>query len=331
MIWVGGGAMNAGAEVLALAEKISAPVVANRTGKGVVDARHPLSLSTLGAQPLWRETDLLIGMGTRLSIPLPGWGPAAEGLKVARIDIDPAEPRRLAVDVPIVADAADAARALTRAVARRDGGARRSAIGDAKAFASEAIAKAQPQQGFIEAIRAALPEDGILVDEMTQVAYIAWNGYQAYQPRTFITSGFSGTLGYGFPTALGVKAANPDRAVVSIAGDGGFLYAGTELATAVHHGINLVTVVFDNASYGNVLRDQKRLYDGRHAGSLLTSPDFETFARAFGTRAWRAEDPDQLRSALPEALAADAPALIVVPSDIEKDYPPYALPSPRRR
>jgi acetolactate synthase-1/2/3 large subunit len=330
MIWIGGGAMHAGAEVLALAEKIGAPVVANRTGKGAVDARHPLSLSTLAAQPLWRETDLLIGIGTRLSIPLPGWGPAAEGLKVARIDIDPAEPRRFAVDIPIVADAADAARALTAAVAAKNDPARRAAIAEGKAFAAPAIAKAQPQQGFIEAIRAALPDDGVLVDEMTQVAYIAWNGYPAHGPRTFITSGFSGTLGYGFPTALGVKAALPDRAVVSIAGDGGFLYAGTELATAVHHGINLVTVVFDNGAYGNVLRDQKRLFEGRHAGSELTSPDFETFARAFAVPTWRATNPAELQAAITEALAANAPALIVVPTDIEKDFPPYALPSPRR-
>jgi acetolactate synthase-1/2/3 large subunit len=330
MIWVGGGAMNAGAEVLALAEKIGAPVACNRTGKGVIDARHPLSLGSRAAQRLWRETDLLIGFGTRLSI-LPGAGPAPDGLKVARIDIDPAEPRRLAVDIPIVADAADAARALCAAVAAKDDPARLADIAEAKAWAAETIATAQPQQGLIDAIRDVLPDDGILVDEMTQVAYIAWNGYAAYQPRSFITSGFSGTLGYGFPTALGVKVAHPDRAVVSINGDGGFLYGGAELATAVHHGINLVTVVFDNGSYGNVLRDQKRLYEGRHSGSMLTSPDFEAYARAFGALAWRAETADELRGALKAALAAGAPSLIVVPSDITKDTPPYALPSARRQ
>src|SRR6478735_7827722 len=108
MIVVGGGALNAGPEVLALAEKIGAPVVAFRTGKGVVDSRHPLSLTTVAGFRLWDSTDLLIGIGSRLEIPLARWAPAPAGLKVGRIDIDPAEHRRLAVDVPIVADAADA-------------------------------------------------------------------------------------------------------------------------------------------------------------------------------------------------------------------------------
>ncbi|HEX2891045.1 thiamine pyrophosphate-dependent enzyme [Vineibacter terrae] len=331
MIWVGGGAAEAGPEILALAERIGAPVVSFRAGKGVVDSRHELSLNTVGGFQLWDKTDLLIGIGTRLDVPTARWTPAPAGLKLARIDIDPAEHRRLAVDVAIVADAADGARALTAAVTRRENAAWRDAVAAAKAAALAAIEKAQPQYSFVEAIRDVLPDDGIVVDEVTQVAYIAWYGYPVHRPRTLITSGFSGTLGYGFPTALGVKVANPDRPVVSITGDGGFLFGGSDLATAVQFGINLVTVVVNNAAYGNVLRDQQRLYDGRHAGAELTNPDFLAYARAFGVAAWRVETADALRGALREALAGDGPALIEVVSDITKDYPPYEFHQPRRR
>ena len=330
MIWVGGGAANAGPEILALAEKIGAPVVSFRTGKGVVDSRHPLSLGTVGGFHLWDKTDLLIGIGTRLEVPIARWAPAPAGLKIARIDIDPAEHRRLTVDVPIVADAADGARALAAAVARNDDPARRAVVAAAKVAALAQIQKAQPQYSLVATIRDVLPDDGILVDEVTQVAYIAWYGYPVYQPRGLITSGLSGTLGYGFPTALGVKVGNPDRAVVSITGDGGFLFGGSDLATAVQHGINLVTVVVNNASYGNVLRDQQRLFDGRHSGSVLTNPDFVAYARSFGVAAWRVQDADGLRGALNEALVANAPAVIEVVSDITKDYPPYEFHQPTR-
>ena len=329
MIWVGGGAADAGPEILALAEKIGAPVVSYRMGKGVVDSRHPLSLNTVGGFELWDKTDLLIGIGTRLDTPIGRWAPAPAGLKTARIDIDPIEHRRLTVDVAIVADAADGARALTALVKGRDDPARRAAVAAAKAAALAAIVKADPQYSIMKVLREVLPDDGIVVDEVTQLGYIIWYGYPVHQPRRLISSGFSGTLGYGFPTALGVKVANPDRPVVSVTGDGGFLFGGSDLATAKQFGINLVTVVVNNASYGNVLRDQQRLYEGRHSGAVLTNPDFQAYARAFGVGAWRVETADAFRGALKEALASDAPAMIEVVSDITKDYPPYRFHNPR--
>ena len=143
----------------------------------------------------------------------------------------------------------------------------------------------------MKAIREVLPDDGIVVDEVTQLGYIIWYGYPVHQPRRLVTSGFSGTLGYGFPTALGVKVANPDRPVVSVTGDGGFLFGGSDLSTAKQFGINLVTVLVNNASYGNVKRDQERLYEGRHSGAVLHNPDFQAYARSFGVPAWRVETP----------------------------------------
>jgi acetolactate synthase-1/2/3 large subunit len=329
MIWIGGGAVDAGPEILALAEKIGAPVVSFRMGKGVVDSRHPLSLNTVGGFELWDKTDLLIGIGTRLDVPIARWAPAPAGLKTARIDIDPIEHRRLSVDVAIVADAADGTRALTALVKSKDDPARRAAVAAAKAAALAAIQKADPQYSFMKVLREVLPDDGIVVDEVTQLGYIIWYGYPVHQPRRLISSGFSGTLGYGFPTALGVKVANPDRPVVSVTGDGGFLFGGSDLATAKQFGINLVTVVVNNSSYGNVQRDQQRLYEGRHSGAVLTNPDFQAYARAFGVGAWRVETADAFRGALKEALASDAPAVVEVMSDITKDYPPYKFHQPR--
>ena len=174
--------------------------------------------------------------------------------------------------------------------------------------------------GGLQVLRADAPE--VLLERRPQHAGV-------HQPRRLISSGFSGTLGYGFPTALGVKVANPDRPVISVAGDGGFLFGGSDLATARQFGINLVTVVVNNASYGNVLRDQQRLYEGRHSGSVLTNPDFQAYAKSFGVPSWRVETADGLRGALKEALASDAPTLIEVISDIAKDYPPYKFHQPR--
>lgn len=330
MIWVGAGAMDAGAEIRALAERIGAPVVRYRGGRGVLDDRHPLSLTVPEGYRLWPGTDLLIGFGTRLDVPVARWGRLPDGVRIARIDIDPAEMRRLAVDLGIVADAADAARALTEAVAHRDDPDRAAAIAAAKAEVAAEIRSLQPQMSFLDAIRDALPEDGIFCDEMTQVGYVSAFGMPFHAPRTAIGSGFSGNLGAGFPTALGVKVAHPDRAVVAVTGDGGFLFGGSDLATAVRHGINLVTVLFNNDSYGNVLRDQRRLYDGRDCGAELTNPDFQTYARAFGVRSWRVTDAAGLRNALREALAANAPSLIEVMTDIAKEPSPFRFIAPHR-
>ncbi len=330
MIWIGSGAMDAGPEIQALAEKIGAPVVRYRGGRGVLDDRHPLSLTVPAGYRLWPETDLLIGIGTRLDVPTARWGKLPQGIRIARIDIDPAEMRRLAVDLGIVADAADAAGALTAAVAGRDDPGRAAAIAKAKAEVAAEIQSLQPQMSFLEAIRDVLPEDGIFCDEMTQVGYVSAFGMPFHQPRTAIGTGFSGNLGAGFPTALGVKVAHPDRAVVAVTGDGGFLFGGSDLATAVRFGINLVTVLFNNESYGNVLRDQRRLYDGRHSGAELTNPDFQTYAKAFGVRSWRVGDADGLRGALREALAANAPCLIEVMTDITKEPSPFGFITPTR-
>jgi acetolactate synthase-1/2/3 large subunit len=330
MLWVGGGALHAAAEINALAERIGAPVVSFRGGRGIVDDRNPLGLTIPAAYRLWPQTDLLVAFGTRLEVPTSRWGRLPAALKIARIDIDPAEMARLKVDIGIVADTADAARALADAVAPRADSEREAVIAQAKADTAADIQRVQPQMSLLEAIREVLPENGILCDEMTQVGYVSWFGFPFHAPRTLITSGFSGTLGAGFPTALGVKVAMPDRPVVSLNGDGGFLFGGAELATAVQHGINLITIVFNNSAYGNVLRDQRRLFEGRESGSALRNPDFQQYAKSFGVPAWRVTDAAELRSALAQALTATTPTFIEVMTDITKETGPWDFIAPGR-
>ncbi|MDE3114318.1 MAG: hypothetical protein KGL26_01845 [Pseudomonadota bacterium] len=320
MIFTGSGAQHAAEAVAALAERLQAPVVGFRGGRGIVGEDQPLGLSMAAAHLLWPETDLMIGIGSRLEIPFMRWGSmmkahrALPGRKLIRIDIDPAEMGKLDTDGPLVGDAAAVAMALVKALdaSGHTPSGDTTAIAEAKARAGVQIRSVQPQMDYLDAIRKVLPRDGFLVEELTQAGFTSNYGFPVYQPRTYVSCGYQGTLGFGFPTALGVKVANPDRAVVSITGDGGFLFAMPELATAVQYGIATVTIVFDNASYGNVRRDQETRYGGRLIGSDLVNPDFARLAESFGVRAYIVSSPAEMAPALQSALALDEPALIWV-------------------
>ena len=142
---------------------------------------------------------------------------------------------------------------------------------------------------YLDVLRAVLPRDAFVTEELSQVGFASWFGFPVYEPRTFVTAGYQGTLGSGFPTALGVKVAHPDKPVVAITGDGGFMFAAQELATAVQYGIGVVTLVFNNGAYGNVRRDQMEHFDGRVIASDLSNPDFVKFAESFGVAAERVD------------------------------------------
>jgi acetolactate synthase-1/2/3 large subunit len=323
MIFVGSGAIDARDEILELAELIDAPVVAFRSGRGIVSNAHELGLTMASAYKLWPHTDLMIGIGTRMELPTTfRWPFRPDGLKSIRIDIDPSEVRRLAIDAPVVADALAGTRELLAAV-RKQGysktSGRRAAIRDASAATLKEIQSIQPQMAYLNILRDVLPANAIVTDEVSQVGFASWYGFPIYEPRTFITSGYQGTLGSGFPTALGAKVANPDRAVVAITGDGGFMFGVQELATAVQFKIGVVTLVFNNNAYGNVRRDQRERFDGRVVASDLVNPDFVKLAESFGVKAWRVTSSDHFRSALEEALADGGPCLIdiEVPTDSE--------------
>jgi acetolactate synthase-1/2/3 large subunit len=320
MIFTGSGAQHAAAAVQALAQRLQAPVVAHRGGRGVVGDDQPLGLNMTAAWHLWSEVDLMIGIGTRLEIPFLYWGSmmkahrALPGRRLIRIDIDPAEMDKLDTDGPLVADVEAGVHALVAAldaagyVAHVDSGR----IAAAKERAAVEIRRVQPQMNYLDVIRAVLPRDGFLVEEVSQVGFASHFGWPVYAPRTYVSCGYQGTLGFGFPSALGVKVAHPERAVVSITGDGGFMFAMPELATAVQYGIDVVTIVFDNSAFENVRRDQQQRFGGREIGSRLCNPDFHDLARSFGIEAYRVDTPAALRPVLQHALALRAPALIHV-------------------
>jgi acetolactate synthase-1/2/3 large subunit len=328
MIFVGAGAIHAAEEILELAELIDAPVVAFRSGRGIVSNAHELGLTMASAYEVWPQTDLIIGIGTRLELPSWRWPYRPPGQKSIRIDIDPSEMRRFVPDVPIVADAQDGTRDLLAAVQRRGYNkqkGRRADIREATATTQKQIQSVQPQMAYLNILRDVLPSNAIVTDELSQVGFASWYGFPIYEPRTFITSGYEGTLGSGFPTALGAKIANPDRAVVAITGDGGFMFGVQELATAVQFNIGVVTLVFNNNSYGNVRRDQIQGFDGRVVASDLVNPDFVKLAESFGVGAVRVSTPDAFRPALERALADGGPYLVVIEVPKDSEASPWAF------
>ncbi|UPJ75083.1 thiamine pyrophosphate-dependent enzyme [Bradyrhizobium sp. 187] len=330
MIFVGSGAIEAREEILELAEMTDAPVVAFRSGRGIVSNAHELGLTMAAAYKLWPTTDLMIAIGTRAELPASGfrWPYQPKGLKSIRVDIDPAEMRRLASDVAIVADAkagtADLVAAVKKAGYARTSG-RRGAIREATATAHAEIQRIQPQMAYLNILREVLPANAIVTDELSQFGFASWYGFPIYEPRTFITSGYQGTLGSGFPTALGAKVANPDKPVVAITGDGGFMFGVQELATAVQFNIGVVTLVFNNNAYGNVRRDQRERFDGRVVASDLVNPDFVKLAESFGVASARVTAPDQFKAAMEKALAHGGPYLISVEVTRDSEVSPWAF------
>jgi acetolactate synthase I/II/III large subunit len=334
MIFVGSGAIEAGDEILELAELIDAPVVAFRSGRGIVSNVHELGLTMAAAYRLWPKTDLMIGIGTRLELPtMSRWPFRPDGLKSIRIDIDPSEMRRYPPDAAVVADAKAGTSELLAAV--RKGGyaktsGRRAAIREASATALKEIQQIQPQMAYLNILREVLPPNAIVTDELSQVGFASWYGFPIYEPRTFISSGYQGTLGSGFPTALGAKVAHPDRPVVAITGDGGFMFGVQELSTAVQFKIGVVVLVFNNNSYGNVRRDQRERFDGRIVASDLVNPDFVKLAESFGVGAARVTSPDGFRPALEKALADGGPYLIDIEVPRDSEVSPWAFIHPAK-
>jgi acetolactate synthase-1/2/3 large subunit len=315
LIIVGGGAVEARDAVLELAQRLQAPVVSFRSGRGIVSDREYLSQVLPAGYELWKDADVVIGIGTRMEQQLLHWKTAPD-MRVIRIDIDAAELDRIqSPAVALHADACQAVPALNAALGRqlRARASRREELIALKQRVAAQIEQVQPQMSYLHALRAALPDDGYFVDEITQVGYASWYGFPVYEPRHHVNCGYQGTLGYGYATALGVKVAHPDRPVVNIAGDGGFLFTSNEMATAVQYGIALVTVLFNNNRFLNVQRQQNEWFGGRRIGSDLRNPDFMKYAESFGMHAERVKGPEQLGSAIKAALDRDQPALIEVP------------------
>jgi acetolactate synthase I/II/III large subunit len=314
LIMVGAGALDAAGPVRELARLLQAPVTAHRSGKGIVGEDLPYGLSPVAAWEYWRDCDLLLGIGSRLELQYLRWRWFPKSLRVVRVDIDPTEMVRLRPEVGLVTDSAVGTRALIDALRPLVGtrASREAEFDGLKQRARSAIQTVKPQVEYLEVIREVLPRDGYFCEEISQVGFAARFAFPVYEPRHYLTCGYQDNLGFGFNTALGAKVAMPDRPVISVSGDGGFLFGVQELATAVQYGIGLVSIVFNNSGYGNVRRDQQEKYAGRYLGVELRNPDFCALAESFGALGLRASSPGELRPVLQRALGERRPVVIEV-------------------
>lgn len=318
IIYAGGGIHRAGAsaELLALAELLEAPVVVSRNGKGAISDRHYLAHGWIADRGLFEKADVIVSIGTRFTSDYDGARQLASGQTYIQIDIDDEEiGRNTKPNLAIVADAKGALTALVNQVPahNRKRESRKDELTALKASIQARVDTIEPQAGFAKAIRAELPDNGILVSEMTQLGYYSSLAFPVYESNTFLAPGYQGTLGCGFCIALGAKVGKPDVPVISINGDGGFGFTMNELATMAQHKIGVVTIVFNDNAYGNVRRMQKYDYNNKLIASDLVNPDFMKMADAFGVAGRRASTASELQVAIRESIKADEPTLIEVP------------------
>ncbi len=321
LIFVSSGAMDASAEVQALAEYLQAPVFAYRTGKGILASNHFLSFPVPAAHHLWKDCDVCIAIGSHARMPLMKWGHDAS-LKFVSINIEEeAHNRMIDATASLTGDAKSVLQDLQKEIIaiRPEASSKQTEMQSFRNKWNEQTAYLEPQASYLKAIRDELPEDGIFVDELTQVGFASRMLWETNLPRTYLSTGHMGTLGWGFQTALGAKAARPDATVISVAGDGGFMFGVQELATAVQHKLGVIVLLFNNQLFGNVRSMQENLYDNRIIATDLHNPDFVKMAHSFGANATRVHSIDDMKKAIRDAKGASLPTIIEVP--IGNDWP----------
>lgn len=330
LIVVGGGAQDAGTEVAALAERLQAPVTTRRMGHGVVPTAHPLFAHLPMGHQLWSRADVVLAVGTRLEWELGQWR-TDDDQTIVKIDVDPDELDRH--DVGTIGVTGDAAAVCARLLdALADLPARPDRTDEVAALRhrfEEEVAVLAPQRELLGAIRDVLPDDGVFVEDVTQLGFAAHLLFDVRRPRTFLSTGPAGTLGAGYAHALGAQHALQrlgDRTALAVCGDGGFLFTGNELATAVQHDIPLVALVVDDGAYGNVKRLQEQKFgEHRTIASTLRNPDFAAYAESFGALGLRADDPDSLRRALDQGFSAGRPTVVHLQAGPMPDPWPFLL------
>ena len=333
VIVIGGGTLRAeaGSEVAAIAEMLDAPIVGTQQAKGVVPASHPQYVGVHYAQvgvsgELLGDSDVILVAGTRFMVP--GFE-ARNGQTIIKIDVDQRElDKDHGTTIAIEADAKAGLKAIGAALHARGVEGEQSGTGERAAKYRTKLKKfmndeAPDQMAWVNAVRDATDDDAVVISGMTNIGYWSHVAYDVQEGGEFITSGYFGNLGFSFPTALGAKIAAGDRAVVALCGDGGFMYAPQELATAKQHGINLVVIVFDNGAFGASRWDQEHRYGDREIGTEFFNPYWDTLAAAFGIRSQGVDSPDGLQTALREAIALSEPSLIHVTLPIMA--PPFQL------
>lgn len=340
VIWAGGGVNlgDASGELVALAELLHAPVVTTQEGKGAIPESHRLAMgsSSYGwgaGGDLIPQGDVIFAVGSRLGSYRvePGSEPQPHQVLI-NLNIDPDD---IGKSYPAtIGIAADAKAGLRRILAALQGTQTHGTwapedLEHVKQQVWERMNSLAPRQvALLKDIRDAIPSDAFLVGGITNLGAWAAIAYDALEPRTFVSSSYMGTLGYGFPASLGVKVGNPEVPVVAFCGDGGFAYAIGELATAVQNGINAVAVVFNNHRYGASNRDQFLRFGGRNVGTELHTPDFVKLAESFGAHGIKVDTLEDSPQAISDGIKAGVPTVIEVemPADLD---PPYYL-RPRR-
>ena len=326
VIYSGGGVARSNAEP-ALAKFVQAtniPVVTSSGGKGTIPDSHPLSygscFSPRGERQemnqlfeVMQSADVVIGIGARFSL----GNPSGESSTLININIDDTDLTRVQSNtIPLHGDARATIEAILPFLMEAGAGKRpypaEVVAAARKLIAYYDIRLKEPQYAIMEAIQRSVPEDAFIVWDVTQFGYYTRTHYQIHHTKTYIDSGYSFNLGYSFPTALGAKVAKPQRSVLCMVGDGGFMFNASELSTAVKYGINVITVVFRNDSYGNVANDLEELFGGAYETDLR-NPDLVKFAESFGAVGMRAADPMNLETLIPLALERQAPVIIEVP------------------
>ncbi|UCF45466.1 MAG: biosynthetic-type acetolactate synthase large subunit [Candidatus Bathyarchaeota archaeon] len=344
VILAGGGVItsNASPELLQTAELLMAPVATTFMGKGAFPENHPLSLGSIGmhgnpvANKLLCETDVLLAIGTRFSDRATGnLDSFCSAAKKIHIDIDTAEiGKNIEADIPIVADAKKALNALHKRLAKQLKKKEKSAwikrVKEAKEQLnppSKGESKDLKPKALLQQLRKLLPEDAIITTEVGQNQMWAALYFNALKPRTFISSGGLGTMGFGFPAAIGAKVACPDRSVVDIAGDGSFRMTEQELATSVMEDIPVTVIVLNNSVLGMVAQWQRMFFKKRYTAVELGSvPDFVKLAEAYGAQGFHVESIAEFSKAVQKALKSNVTTVIDVPISSEEDVVPMVPP-----
>jgi len=323
IIIAGGGARRAGPELHRLVHTLDCPLVTTAAGKGVLAEHHPANLGTSlpfrAVQTLIAEADVVLAVGTELGetdiytatqLPLSGL--------LIRIDIDPVKlADQYAADVPVWGEARSSLHAIHQGLSARSGWNTRTggAAGLRREIESTFDSTVRAPLNALKAVRAALPRDGVVFSDMTQIAYIGNYAFPTDEPgQWFHPSGY-GTLGFALPAALGAKFSCPARAVLALAGDFGLQFTFGELMTAVEAAVSLPVVVWNNSALGQI-RDDMIAADIPPTGVIARNPDFVALARACGAAAMRARNAAALTDAIRVALSHSGPTLIeAVPAD----------------
>ncbi len=325
LIIAGAGVTAAGAneQLARLAELLQAPVLLGGKSRDVLPTDHELVIATTGYTvsaellDLMKTSDTVLVVGSKIGEertagshwPLPS--------TLIHIDIDPAEIGRLyPATVGLVADARCGLEDLLEALngTALEGRSRALELANIRSAQNKLLRQAFGEKlSLLDALREALPQNGVVIADMTRLGYASARHLPIYEPRTYIHPSQFCPIGCGFPMALGAKIAVPARPVVALCGDGGFLLNASELATAVQEKIDIVVIVFNDAAYTAVKMEQERRYNQRYIATDLHTPDYVTLAHAYGAYGTRVNSPDRLNEAVKLALGRKGTTLIEVP------------------